>query len=208
MSPTGRRTRLLLLTAVAGLAMALAGCSRHTAVTVQADLVPFLSQSQTQASASYLATTGSADIRLPFSTLATNPGALIDLSQLGVPSSAFSVIDAFGLTATAAIDPTSAIGPLTATLYVADASASDAFQAQYQAKQVQLPSLPAGQTTTVIASFQLDSQNNAAALARIQSGSFRLGVEIQGSVQNNGTATITLSQLLVSASLPPGWGLP
>lgn len=188
------------------LVLTLAGCSRHTAYTVSADLVPFMSQSQTHASFSYLA--GSIDIQLPVTTTPPNPGQLVDLSQLGVPSGATSAIDAVALDMAADIAPTTTIDPGTASVYVAPSTASDAFQSSYLVGSFATPSLPGGQTTTVSGSVRLDGQTNSAALQRVQSGAFRLGVEVKASAASGGSADITLTRLVVSLSLPPGWGLP
>lgn len=200
-----RRTLTVLATVVL-LLPALSSCSRHTALTVQADLVPFLGASGTQASVPYNA--GTVTLDLPPNTTNPTAGALVDLTSLGVPTSASAAIDALALELDASLTPSSAIGAGTATLYIADASANDVFQAQYQVASIATPALSANQTGDVHAAFQLDAQTDASALALIQSGSFRIGVEVRGSAAASGTLQLDVTKLLVSVSLPPGYGLP
>lgn len=200
------RTRTLAATLTLALAGVLTGCSSHTALTVQADLVPFLGAANTQATVPY--TAGTVTLLLPPNSSDPSGGALIDLTSLGVPSSASSAVDGLSLDLAANLTPTSDIGAGTATLYVADASATDVFQAQYAVASVAIPALAASQTGAVAASFAIDATSHAAALTRIQSGSFRIGVAVQGSASAPGQLQIDVTRLLVGISLPPGFGLP
>jgi len=197
---------LAVVASLVTVATLVAGCSRHTALTVEADLVPFMSASETQATISY--GTGTADVQLPFSNATPNPGEAVDLTQLGVPADAAAAITAFDLDLAASVTPTTAIGAGTVSIYLAGASASDAFQPQYRVAQKQTPAMPAGQATTVDATLKLDSQANPGALKRLQSGSFRIGIELQASAGAAGSADVALTRLRVSLSLPHGWGLP
>jgi|GEM_PF-5734804 len=188
------------------LTLVLAGCSRHTALRVYADLVPFLGTASTQATVSYGA--GTTTLDLPPDSSQPKAGALVDLAGLGVPPDAIQNVDELGLDLAVAVRPDSAIDAGSATLYIAPSNETDIFQAPYAAGQVTVPALPASQASTVTGSFRLDAQQQPAALARVQSGSFRVGVELQASATTGGQAQIDLQQLVVSVSLPPGWGLP
>lgn len=201
------RTRTLAPVVLAlALTAVLSGCSTHTALKVQADLVPFLGAANTQATVSY--TGGPVTLYLPPNSSNPSGGALIDLTSLGVPSSAIAAVDSLSLDLAADLTPTTDIGAGTATLYVADASATDVFQAQYAVASANVPALTASQTGQVTASFAIDAASHAAALARIQSGSFRIGVAVQGSASAPGQLQIDVTRLLVGVSLPPGFGLP
>lgn len=203
------RTRLrilALLPLLGGLVLPLAACSRHTALTVRADLAPFMTASEKQATLSYAF--GPYDIKLPASTTTPNPGELIDLTQIGVPASATSVVDAFALDLAGTVTPTTDLPAGSAGIYVAPSNATDAFQASYRVATVATPSLTANHSATVTARVHLDSQSDPNALKRIQSGAFRLGVEVSGNASNAGSADVTLTKMLVSVTLPPGWGLP
>ena len=201
-----RSHTLRILTLGAALALLLAGCSRHTALTVRADLVPFLGSASTQVTVPY--TGGSTTLDLPPNNSQPKAGALVDLNDIGVPPDAIQNIDGLALDLTVDVQPDSAIDAGNATLYIAPAMATDIFQASYAVAQIAIPALPANQPTTVTGAFQLDAQNHAAALTQVQSGSFRLGVELQASASSGGQAQIDLQHLVVSVSLPPGWGLP
>lgn len=195
----------LLFAALAGVLVLVTGCSRHTALTVKADLVSFMSHDRTHATAPY---GGGVDLQLPVASSSPNPGELVDLGQLGVPPGAIDGIGSLSLALAASLTPSTAIDSGTATFYLADANASNAFEPQYQVAQVATPALPAGAATPVSAGVQLDSQSHPDALQRVHSGSFRLGVEVRASAGTSGSLDVELTQLLVSASLPPGWGLP
>ncbi|HKI59016.1 MAG TPA: hypothetical protein VKA00_07370 [Trueperaceae bacterium] len=203
---TSWRGRGALFVLLPLLAIALASCSRHTSLTVRADLVPFMTTGQRQASISY--PTGSLDIQLPVSTTPPNPGASIDLTQLGVPASAASAIDAFALDLAATVDPTTNVDAGTASIFVAPSNATNAFQSAYLVTQVDTPALTANQTATVTAAVRLDAQTNPGALQYIQSGAFRLGVEIQANAASAGSADVELTRMVVAVSAPPGWALP
>lgn len=194
------------LVALASLAIALAGCSRHTSLTVHADLVPFMSPSERQTTVSY--PLGLVDIMLPSNATTPNPGDLIDLGQVGVPASVASAVDAFGLDLAATVTPTTDVSPGTAFIYLAPSSASNAFQTGYLVGQVDAPAMTANQTSTVTATLQLDDQKSPDALGYVRSGSFRLGVEVKASASAAGSADAELTRMVVSVSLPPGWGLP
>ena len=200
-----RPRSIAALALIATLALLLAGCSRHTALTFRADLVAFLGSSSS-VSVSY--SSGTTDLKLPPNSSSPDGGYLVDLSQLGVPSSAIQAIDALSLDVSADITPTTDLGAGQATLYVAPASASNIFQSQYAISQVSAPAFPANQATNVSGSFALDAQSHPQALATIQSGSFRIGVEVQASASQGGQADLTLKHLPVAVSLPPGYGLP
>lgn len=201
-----RSHTLRILTLGAALALLLAGCSRHTALTVRADLVPFLGSASTQVTVPY--TSGSTTLDLPPNNSQPKAGALVDLNDVGVPPDAIQNIDGLALDFTVDVQPDSAIDAGNATLYIAPATTADIFQASYAVAQTTIPALPANQPTTVTGAFQLDAQNHPAALTQVQSGSFRLGVALQASASSGGQAQIDLKHLVVSVSLPPGWGLP
>lgn len=203
-TPRARTLRLLALSA-ASLAL-LAGCSRHTALSVYADLVPFLGTASTQATVPY--TAGTTTLDLPPDSSQPTAGALVDLSGLGVPADAIQNVDELGLDLTVAVRPDSAVDAGSATLFVAPSGETDIFQAPYAAGRIDVPALPANQSSTVTGSFLLDAQHHPAALARVQSGSFRIGVQLQASAATGGQAQIDLQHLVVSVALPPGWGLP
>lgn len=204
---TPHKTRALrFLTLGAALALLLAGCSRHTALTVRADLVAFLGPASTQATVPYSG--GSTTIDLPPNSSQPKAGTLVDLNDVGVPQDAVQNVTRLALDFTVEVRPDSAIDAGRATLYVAPSSETDIFQPSYAVAQVTFPALPANQPTTVTRAFQLDAQHDAAALTQVQSGSFRLGVELQASATTGGQAQIQLHHLVVSVSLPPGWGLP
>ena len=190
---------------VASLALVLAGCSRHTALTIRADLVAFLGSSSS-VTVSY--SSGTTDLKLPPNASTPDGGYQVDLTKVGVPSGAIQAIDALSLDFSADVTPSTDLGAGQATLYVAPASESNIFQSQYAVSQVSAPAMPANQATTVSGSFALDAQNHAQAFSTIQSGSFRIGVEVRASASQGGQADLTLKRLLVSVSLPPGYGLP
>ncbi|MEJ2288643.1 MAG: hypothetical protein P8Y02_08365 [Deinococcales bacterium] len=201
------RTRTLtLLALVPTLALLLAGCSRHTALTLKADLVAFLDPASKQATVSYSG--GSTTIELPPNSSAPQAGTLVDLQKLGVPSDTIQNITGLALDFAASVQPDSAIGAGNATLFIAGASETNVFQSQYAVGTVPIPALPANQATAIAGSFQLDAQQHPAALAKVQSGSFRLGVQLQATASSGGQARLDVTRLLVSVSLPPGWGLP
>ncbi len=197
---------LAALAASALLLTSLSACSRHTALTVQADLVSFMSASDTQATVGY--TSGNVAIDLPPNPSSPAAGASVDLTALGVPSNAISAIDALTLAFTAEVRPDTTLSSVTASLYVAGSGATDVFQSSYLVGTVAAPTLPAGRSTAVTGSFGLDAQHQPAALQRVQSGSFRVGVRLTGSASAGGSADVTLEHMVVSVSLPPGWGLP
>jgi hypothetical protein len=202
-----RQTRTLGLLALAPtLALLLAGCSRHTALTVQADLVAFLDPASKQATVTY--TGGSPTIDLPPNSAEPQAGTLVDLQKLGVPSNALQSISGLDLDLAATVQPDSAISAGSTTLYVADATATNVFQSRYAVGTVSIPPLPASRASPVVGSFQLDAQQHPAALTLVQGGSFRLGIQLQGTSPSGGQAKIDITKLLVSVSLPPGWGLP
>lgn len=200
-----RPRSLAILALLLGLALLLAGCSRHTALTVRADLVAFLGSS-TSVSVPY--SSGTTDLKLPPNSSNPDGGYQVDLTQIGVPTSAIQAIDALSLDFSADITPTTDLGDGQATLYVAPATVTNIFQSQYAVTQVSAPASPANQATTVTGSFALDAQHHPQALSTIQSGSFRIGVEVQASASQGGQADVALKRLLVSVSLPPGYGLP
>lgn len=194
------------LAASALLLASLSACSRHTALTVQADLVAFMSASDTQATVSY--SSGNVAIDLPPNPASPAAGASVDLTGLGVPSGAISAIDALTLDFAAEVRPDSTLSKVTASLYVAGSSETDVFQSNYLVGTVTAPTLQAGRSTAVTGSFSLDAQHQPAALQRVQSGSFRVGVRLSGSASTGGSVDVTLEHMVVSVSLPPGWGLP
>lgn len=203
--PASRRALLVLLAVPA---LALAGCSRHTALTVRADLVPFMNDSQTTASGvPYRA--GALDVKVPLHS-DPNPGYAVDLTQLGLPSGAASGIEGVALDVTADITPTATVGAGSLSFYIAPSGSADAFLGTYRVAQVATPQLPAGQTTAVTAHVQLDSQADPTAFQRIQSGAFAIGARIQAPASGTPTDSldVTLTHLVLSISLPPGWGLP
>ena len=194
--------RLLVL--LPALALALAGCSRHTALTVRADLVPFMSVGETQLNRAPIAP-GTSYLDWPFSgSHLTNPGHSVDLTSLGAPSWALTDITAFALTFAAQVTPSVPLAAGTATLYLAPSSASDVHA--YPAVTVDTPPVAAGQTATV--SITADDATDASALPYLRSGSFLVGAEVEVNASGSGTARVTLTHLLVTVSLPPGWGLP
>lgn len=202
-----RIRRRLVPAVVAALALALAGCSRHTSLTVMADLTPFMSTGEKQAVVPYPA--GTVDIDLPFSATTANPGERVDLGQLGMPADAASSIDSLSLQFLATLDPTTDIGAGTVTLYVAPASeTTDVFVPGYRAAQTDVGALAAGESATVKATFRLVEQRDPQILQYVQSGSFRVGVAIRASAPSSGQAAVVLTHLVVTLSLPPGWGLP
>lgn len=204
---TRPRSRTLILLALApALAVLLAGCSRHTALTVRADLVAFLDPSSTQATVSYPG--GSTTIQLPPNSTEPRAGALVDLQKLGVPPDAIQNITGLGLDFAAGVRPDTTIDAGTATLFIAGASETDVFQSQYAVGTVTVSALPANQTTSVGGSFALDAQHHPAAFGRVQSGAFRLGVQLQATTSSGGQAQLDVTRLRVSLTLPPGWGLP
>jgi len=204
---TQQKSRTLrFLTLGAALALLLAGCSRHTALTVRADLVPFLGPASTQATVPYNG--GSTTIDLPPNGSQPKAGTLVDLNDVGVPSDALQTIEELALDFTVEVRPDSTIDAGSATLYIAPSSETDVFRTPYAVAQVTFPALPANQSTAVTRGFQLDAQHDAAALTQVRSGSFRLGVELRASATTGGQAQIDLQHLVVSVSLPPGWGLP
>ena len=205
MTKLTRRTPVVAVTALLVAAL-LSGCSRHTAFTVRADLVPFLGSGASHVTVPY--SSGTVTLYLPPNSSSPQAGALIDLTSLGVPSSATSVVDGLALDLAATVTPTTDIGAGGATLYIADASASDVFQAPYQVATFPTPALAAGQQGTVTGSLTLDAHLYPDALTRLQSGSFRIGVAVQGSASSSGQVDLTLDRLQVSISLPPGFGLP
>ncbi|MEJ2359784.1 MAG: hypothetical protein P8Y13_17130, partial [Deinococcales bacterium] len=126
-----RTFRFLMLGAT--LALLLAGCSRHTALTVRADLVPFLGSASTQATVPYAS--GSTTLDLPPNNGQPKAGALVDLNDVGVPPDAIQHIDALALDFTVDVQPDSAIDAGYATLYIAPASETDIFRASYAVAQ-------------------------------------------------------------------------
>jgi hypothetical protein len=194
------------LALTASLALLLSGCSRHTALTVRADLIPFLDSASTQTTVPY--TGGTITIDLPPNSSQPTAGTLVDLNGVGVPADAIRTIDGLALDFAVAVMPDSDIDAGTATLYIAPASETDIFQSGYEVAQVSIPALPATRSTTVTGAFQLDAQHHADAFTRVQSGSFRLGVALHASAASGGQAQLDLTRLEVAVSLPPGWGLP
>lgn len=201
-----RRLALLVLFGTLPFTL-LAGCSRHTALTVKVDFVPFLSAAQTQANGVPFTALSGLDVKLPVHS-DPNPGYAVDLTQLGVPGGAVADITGVALHLAASVTPSSTIGPGTLSFYIAPSGTADAFQSAYLVAHATTPQLPGGQTTTVTVDIPLDSQKHAAAFQLVRTGSFNLGAEMQASASADGTADVTLSHLLVSVSLPPGWGLP
>lgn len=197
---------LVTFALTASLAIVLAGCSRHTALTVQADLIPFLDPGSTQTTAPYSG--GSSTIYLPPNSSQPTAGTLVDLNDVGVPADAIQSLDGLGLDFEVSVEPDSDIDAGSATLYIAPPSETDIFQNGYVAAQLSVPMLPANLSTTVSGTFQLDAQQHANAFALIQGGSFRLGVALHASASSGGQAQLDLTRLEVSVSLPPGWGLP
>lgn len=200
------RTRIYVATAiVAGLAILLGGCSRHTALTVRADLVAFLGSSN---SVTVTYSSGTTQTKLPPNSTSPDAGYLVDLSTSGVPTSAVQAIDSLSLDVAIGVTPDTDLGAGEASIYIAPASENNIFQSQYAVSQVSASSLPANQTTTLSDTVTLDAASHPKALATVQSGSFRVGVEIQTTATQAGKADLTLKRLLVSVSLPPGYGLP
>lgn len=200
-----RRLALLALLGAAPLAL-LTGCSKHTALTINADLAPFLSADQKQATVAYAA--GTVTIELPFTSTSPNPGELVDLTRLGVPASAASSIQHFSLDVAGTVTPTSSLDAGTVSVYIGPSTTGDVFQPSYRVAQVATSGLPAGIATTVSGQVALDASTDASALQRIRSGSFRLGVEIQTGASTGGSADVNLTRLQVGLALPPGWGVP
>lgn len=200
-----RLRHLPILVLAFGLGLGLTACSRHTALTVKADLVAFLNAGEKHTNVTYPA--GSIDVQLPVSDTEPNPGELVDLTQYGVPSDAAGDIDAFALDAAATVTPTTDVDAGTVSLYLSPSDQSP-FQSTYLIKQVDTPPMPANQATSVAASVQVDAQSAASALDYIRTGSFRLGAEIRATSSSAGSADVTLTRLLISVSLPQGWGLP
>ena len=197
---------LVALALTASVALLLAGCSRHTSLTVRADLIPFLDSASTQTTVPY--TGGTTTIDLPPNSSQPTAGTLVDLNGVGVPTDAIRTVDGLALDFAVTVTPDSDIDPGTATLFIAPASETDIFQSGYEVAQVSVPALPATLSTTVTGAFQLDAQHHADAFTQIQSGSFRLGVALQASASSSGQAQLDLTHLEVAVSLPPGWGLP
>jgi hypothetical protein len=208
----GRGTALVPL---ALLALTLTGCSRHTAVRLQADLVAFLDPTTLAATVplpaagatAYLPpddATGSID--------APNPGAALDLTALGVPADALAALDAFEVHLHLEVTPSVDTGAGEATLYLGPGGSpppADVFVPANAVASVPLPALAAGIATPVEASFAFDPATDAALFDALAAGPGRLGlgVRLDGS-GTAGQAQLRLRGLEVGVRLAPGWGLP
>lgn len=216
-TPNARRIRSRLAgsAALIALALASAGCSRHTALHAAADLVPFLDPATLVATVPL--PSGGVTAYLPpdetsGSSATPHPGVALDLGSVGVPAGALDALSGFEVHLRLEVTPSVDTGPGEATLYLGpDGSPPppDVFVQGNAVASVALPALTAGAATPVEADFAFDPAADAALFDALAAGPSRLGLALRLAGSGvAGEAEVRLSALEIAVALPAGWGLP
>jgi hypothetical protein len=155
--------------ALAALSLALlAGCSRHTAITVEVDLRSFLAEEDRSGELSVLAD----EYFLP-----DDQG--VSAAELGFPVQFLELLESFTLDLSAALTSNAASGSEQVTVGFHLSDSADASPFASPALVESTVSLDPGETEQLDFSIVISSSENAEELATLRSGDFRIGVRLE-----------------------------
>lgn len=158
--------RSLVLTAMT--LLVLTGCSRQTLLTIEADVLSFLSQEER---------TGEFSLAADEYLLPDEEG--LTAEQLGIPSQMLEGLERLTLDFSAAITSKAATGSeeVTAAFHISDSSDTPPFDSPAIAST--MVSLEPGETEQLTFAVEVSDSANADALATLKSGDFRVGVRLE-----------------------------
>ncbi|MEX2540760.1 MAG: hypothetical protein WD314_03095 [Trueperaceae bacterium] len=188
--------RSLVLTAVT--LLLLAGCSRHTLLTVEADVLSFLSDEERAGEFSLAAD----EYLLPDEEGLT-------AEQLGVPAQMLEGLEGLTLDFSAAITSNAATGSeeVAASFHISDSSDASPFDSPAIASTS--VSLEPGETEQLTFAVEVSDSVNPDALATLKSGDFRLGVRLEYVAGPSASGVdYRLDDVTISITVRPGNLLP
>jgi hypothetical protein len=162
------RTLSLVAVALAAMALSLlAGCSRHTVVTVETDVLSFLAQEDRSGEFSLVTD----EYFLP-----DEEG--VSAEQLGFPIQLLEVLEGLSLDLSVAVTSKAASGTesVTAAFHISDSASASPFDSPaYSSTTVDLEP---GETERLDFSVVISAAQNADVLETFKSGDFRIGVRL------------------------------
>jgi hypothetical protein len=199
-SMTQRRTLPFATLSFANVALAamalmlLAGCSRHTVVTVETDVLSFLAQEDRSGTFSLVAD----EYFLP-----DEDG--ISAEQLGFPIQLLEVLEGLALDLSVAVTSKAASGTesVTAAFHISDSASASPFDSPaYSSATVDLDP---GETARLDFSVEISGAQDADVLQTFRSGHFRIGVRLEYTAGADASGVdYELEAVTVSISAIPG----
>lgn len=186
-----KRARTMLAVFVAT-ALLLAGCSRSTVYTVDADILSFTNEAERQGEVSALG-----DFRFP-----DEDGA--GSSELGLSSDLARTLERLSVDLAVSLTSTAATGSTDVSLdfHIAGDSADNPFdEPPVGSGSV---SLAPGESDLLALQFEVSEADNPDLLSRLQAGDFRLGVRLQVTSAGTGSVDYQLERLQAALAVRPG----